>query len=60
MKECMICGNEFDEKEESRSPYAEAGEWLANEVWDDAGELCPNCLENRAMLSMMYLHEKNI
>lgn len=59
MKECLICKKEFDEAEAARSTFAEAGEWLASEVWDDAGKLCPQCLENRAMLSMMYLHEKN-
>jgi hypothetical protein len=42
-----------------RSLYAEAGEWLAGEVWHDAGELCPLCLENRARLVMMYGHEIN-
>ena len=59
MKQCLICKNQFDEEESDRSVFAEAGEWLAGEVWDDAGKLCPQCLENRAMLSMMYLHEKN-
>ena len=42
-----------------KSQYAEAGEWLAGEVWQDAGELCPLCLENRARLVMMYCHEFN-
>lgn len=59
MKQCLICKTKFDEEEAGRSVFAEAGEWLAGEVWDDAGKLCPQCLENRAMLSMMYLHEKN-
>ncbi|WP_243372029.1 hypothetical protein [Geotalea sp. SG265] len=59
MKECAICKSEFAEEDASSSPFTEAGEWLAGEVWDDAGMLCPQCLENRAMLSMMYLHEKN-
>lgn len=59
MKECLICKNEFDEEEAARSPFAEAGEWLAGEVWDDAGKLCPQCLENRARLVMMYHHEYN-
>ncbi len=55
---CTICGTEFIE-DEAKSAFAEAGEWLAEEVWKDAGELCPRCLENRGMLAMMYLHEHN-
>jgi hypothetical protein len=58
MKSCSMCGKEFDETAD-RSMYAEAGEWLAGEVWKDAGELCPLCLENRARLVMMYGHEYN-
>lgn len=58
MKSCALCGAEFDEQGE-RSLYAEAGEWLAGEVWQDAGELCPLCLENRARLVMMYHSQYN-
>ena len=58
MRKCTLCSQEFDETA-ARSEYAEAGEWLAGEVWDDAGELCPLCLENRARLVMMYCHEYN-
>jgi len=58
MKICAICREEFDPAS-SRSAFAEAGEWLAKEVWKDAGELCPRCLENRGRLAMMYLHEHN-
>jgi len=58
MKTCTMCKQEYDEMA-VRSPYAEAGEWLAGEVWQDAGELCPLCLENRARLVMMYDHEHN-
>jgi len=58
MKSCVMCGKEFDESAD-RSMYAEAGEWLAGEVWNDAGELCPLCLENRARLVMMYGHDYN-
>jgi len=56
MKQCSICNKEFDGSAE-RSVYAQAGEWLAAEVWEDAGELCPLCLENRARLVMMYCPE---
>lgn len=56
MKNCTICKKEFDEGAE-RSEYAQAGEWLAGEVWQDEGQLCPTCLENRARLVMMYCPE---
>ncbi len=55
---CGICEREFS-PDSSPSLYAEAGEWLAAEVWRDEGRLCPGCLESRARLAMMYLHEKN-
>lgn len=58
MKTCLLCNKEYDEAAE-HSLYAEAGEWLAGEVWKDAGELCPLCLENRARLVMMYYSEYN-
>lgn len=58
MKTCSICKTDFDENAPN-SLYAEAGEWLAGELWNDAGELCHGCLENRARLSMMYCHEMN-
>jgi len=57
MKNCSLCNKEFDENQAARSVYAEAGEWLAGEVWQDSGELCPLCLENRARLVMMYCPE---
>ncbi|HIJ81155.1 MAG TPA: hypothetical protein HPP76_05555 [Desulfuromonadales bacterium] len=58
MKNCALCAKEFDETA-VLTGYAEAGEWLAGEVWHDEGDLCPLCLENRARLAMMYLHEHN-
>lgn len=58
MKVCSLCQKEYDETAPP-SLYAEAGEWLAGEVWKDAGELCPLCLENRARLVMMYHSEYN-
>jgi hypothetical protein len=30
---------------------------MARELWDDAGELCPECLANRGTLGMMYCRE---
>lgn len=59
MKQCSICGLEFDETAEVDSLFQEAGEWLAEEIWKDTGELCPRCLENRAHLAMMYAHDLN-
>jgi len=53
-----MCTKEYDENA-APSVYAEAGEWLAGEVWNDAGELCPLCLENRAQLVMMYHPQYN-
>jgi len=58
MKTCTMCKMEYDETA-VHSEYAEAGEWLAGEIWQDAGELCPLCLENRARLVMMYHSEYN-
>jgi hypothetical protein len=58
MKVCVICAGEFDEKG-AESMFAEAGEWLAEEVWNDGGLLCPRCLESRATLVMMYGHDVN-
>ena len=53
-----MCKKDYDE-DAVQSEYAEAGEWLAGEVWKDAGKLCHLCLENRARLVMMYGHEIN-
>lgn len=58
MKTCTLCNAEFDPSAEP-SIFAEAGAWLAEEIWRDGGELCPTCLENRAKLVMMYHHEFN-
>ncbi len=59
MKQCRICGESFDENADVASLFQEAGEWLAEEIWQDAGELCPRCLENRARLVMMYACDCN-
>ena len=56
---CRVCSEEFDPSA-PLSLYAEAGEWLSEEVWHDAGKLCPRCRENRATLVMMYGHDYNI
>jgi len=59
MKQCSICSAEFDEHANATSVFQEAGAWLAEEVWQDGGELCPRCLESRAQLAMMYAHDCN-
>jgi hypothetical protein len=58
MKTCAMCKKDYDENI-ALSQYAEAGEWLAGEIWKDSGELCQICLENRARLVMMYHHQYN-
>lgn len=56
-KNCSICGSEFDGAAEP-TILKEAGEWLSAELWRDSGELCPQCLENRANLAMMYVVDR--
>jgi hypothetical protein len=55
---CAICGGEMSD-DTRENEFAEAGEWLAEDVWKDKGSLCIRCLENRGRLAMMYLHEFN-
>ncbi len=50
---CAICGAVIAGEPE-RSPFLEAGELLAEEVWNDAGKLCNRRLESRALLTIMY------
>lgn len=59
MTVCSICGKEFDETVAVESIFHEAGAWLSEEVWQDGGAICPQCLENRARLVMMYAHDCN-
>ena len=58
MKTCHICAKQF-EAGQPLSEFAQAGEWLAQEIWGDLDELCPLCLENRGKLAMMYCHDVN-
>lgn len=57
-KTCKLCGECFSSRNE-KTLFEEAGEWLAEDFWQDAGDLCSRCLENRGRLAMMYLHERN-
>ena len=56
-KKCRLCGQLMETGE--RTLFVQAGEWLAEDIWNDSGELCNQCLENRGRLAMMYLHDKN-
>lgn len=57
-KQCTLCGK-LKDSAEKKSIFAHAGEWLAEGIWNDGGELCNRCLENRGRLAMMYMHDKN-
>ncbi|MDY0269892.1 hypothetical protein [Trichloromonas sp.] len=57
MKICAVCGKEFDPDRPPETPAEEAGAFMARELWDDVGELCPECLANRGTLGMMYCRE---
>lgn len=57
-KECRICGRAVS-PDEHGSLFADAGAWLAEDIWKDSGELCSTCLESRGLLAMMYLRDKN-
>ncbi len=59
MTQCSICHQLYDATTPPESVFHEAGAWLAEEIWQDAGAICPQCLENRAMLAMMYAHDCN-
>jgi hypothetical protein len=57
MKECKVCGKSFDPEAPASDPAEEAGAFLARELYEDAGELCPGCLASRGTLGMMYCRE---
>lgn len=57
MKECSVCKKAFDPETVSDEPAVQAGEFLARQLWDDEGTLCPRCLANRGVLGMMYCRE---
>lgn len=56
-KICTVCRQEFVPAA-TGTLFEEAGEWLSAEFWEDAGTLCPRCLENRARLAMMYIIDR--
>ncbi|MFO7983814.1 MAG: hypothetical protein R6V08_10210 [Desulfuromonadales bacterium] len=58
MSSCSICGSDLSTTcAEADIPAQEAGRFLAQELWDDEGQLCSRCLVNRGLLGMMYCHE---
>lgn len=57
MKSCKICRNSFDPDQRPSDPAEEAGLFLSQEKYGDAGELCLPCLANRGHLAMMYCRE---
>jgi len=57
MKRCSVCDREFDPQAPLADPAAEAGAFMARELFADAGALCPSCLASRGMLGLMYCRE---
>jgi hypothetical protein len=57
IKVCSVCGKDYDSELQPATPGEEAGAFMAQELWTDAGELCPSCLANRGTLGMMYCQE---
>jgi len=57
VKVCKVCRQEFDPTLAGGTAAEEMGAFLAKEMYADAGELCPRCLENRGRLAMMYMRD---
>jgi len=57
VKTCSVCRQPFDPARQPTDPAEQAGDFLAREVFADAGRLCLQCLANRGRLGMMYLRE---
>ena len=51
---CRHCGEKFDPANLPDDPAVLAGMILAEERYDDAGQVCANCLASRGRLAMMY------
>ena len=51
---CRHCGAEFDPENLPNDAAVQAGQILAEERYNDAGEVCGNCLSSRGRLAMMY------
>jgi hypothetical protein len=51
---CRHCGADFDPEKLPNEAAVEAGLILARERYNDAGQVCANCLASRGRLAMMY------
>ena len=51
---CLLCGQEFDPDHLPNDAAVQAGMVLAEERYNDAGQVCANCLASRGRLAMMY------
>jgi hypothetical protein len=51
---CLHCGEKFDPDKLPDDAAVQAGMILAEERYDDAGQVCGNCLASRGRLAMMY------
>lgn len=57
MKECRLCHKSFDPRQQLDLPEQQAGLLLAEQEYNDAGEVCGDCLASRGRLAMMYRSE---
>lgn len=51
---CRHCGTKFDPTKLPDDASVQAGLILAEERYNDAGEICGDCLASRGRLAMMY------
>ncbi len=57
VKVCILCKQSFDSDQSLDLPEQQAGLLLAKQEYQDAGDLCANCLASRGRLAMMYKTE---
>jgi hypothetical protein len=57
VKICSVCRKEFSPDQQPTEPAEQAGVFFAREMYDDAAQLCLQCLASRGQLGMMYLRE---
>jgi len=54
VKTCRLCQHPFDPHQPLDDPAQVAGNYLAEQEYGDAGQLCGDCLASRGRLAMMY------
>jgi hypothetical protein len=54
MKICKLCQQRFEPGQTLTDPAQIAGQFLAEQDYGDAGQLCSDCLASRGTLAMMY------